>query len=68
MVTLISSLGVCLSSPLGQMWSRYAEVGDPIAKSRIRYVLALIAVLFVVVTWYYAHAFISVGVSVSIHV
>jgi len=66
-VALFSSVAVCLSSPLGKVWSRYPDFTSCPQTGRWRYALmASLVVLGVLLTWFYSHAAISVWVSETI--
>jgi hypothetical protein len=67
-VALTSSIAICLSSPLGQTWSRYAGVDGILTKKRLQYVLAFIAVVWVLISWEYSRAAIAVIIPEVVHV
>jgi len=65
-ISLVSSLAVCFSSPLGRSLSRCFDIAI-FPKTYWQYALAILASVLGLVTWQYSHAAFSVVVSLNIH-
>jgi hypothetical protein len=66
-VTLCSSVAVCLSSTLGKVFSDYVDFAFPVRRSRwLHLIPALLIAVGVLLTWFYSHTAISVWVRLGI--